>query len=142
MNQQTDIGNLLQEQGFRVTPQRLLILQTLQEAEQHLSVEEVHAQVAAVHPYVDISTVYRTLERFAALGLLRKTNLGEDHTHYEWAEGPHQHMICERCGNVDHFDNELLLPLWQALQQRHGFQTSSETTAVFGLCQDCQHKSL
>ncbi len=136
--QQQHIGALLQEQGFRVTPQRLLILQTVQESDGHLSAEEIYAKVAEVNPYLDISTVYRTLEKFVALGLLHKTDLGHEHTHYEWAEGPHQHAICERCGSVDHFDNDLLSPVWRELERRHGFQSSKATLAVFGLCRTCR----
>ncbi|HLF07952.1 MAG TPA: Fur family transcriptional regulator [Dehalococcoidia bacterium] len=138
MHQQNVIGALLQEQGFRVTPQRLLILQTVQESQGHLSADEIYAKVAETHPYLDISTVYRTLERFAALGLLHKTDLGEEHTHYEWAESPHQHAVCERCGNVDHFSDELLAPLWEALERQHSFQVGSAKMAVFGLCGTCR----
>lgn len=135
---QRPIGLLLQERGFRVTPQRLLILQTVQESDRHLSAEEIHARVVTVYPYVDISTVYRTLERFAALGLLHKTNLGEDHTHYEWAKGPHQHMVCERCGAVDHFEDELLDSLRRSLQSLHDFEPTRTHVAIFGLCKTCR----
>jgi Fur family ferric uptake transcriptional regulator len=82
--------------------------------------------------------VYRTLERFVALGLLHKTDLGHDHTHYEWAEAPHQHAICERCGNVDHFTNDLIAPLLESLEHQHGFHAVSASVALFGLCRSCR----
>jgi Fur family ferric uptake transcriptional regulator len=138
--EQQKIGALLQEQGFRVTPQRLLILQTVQDSDDHLSADEIYAKVAEVNPYLDISTVYRTLERFVALGLLHKTDLGHEHTHYEWAEGPHQHMVCERCGSVDHFRDELLDGLRETLRLQHDFLATRAHMAVFGLCRNCRLK--
>jgi Fur family ferric uptake transcriptional regulator len=140
MTSASELGAYLKEQGYRVTPQRLLILQTVQDSDRHLSVEEIHDRVAAVFPYLDISTVYRTVERFTSMGLLHKTDLGEDHAHYEWSDDGHQHMVCTSCGKVEHFSGELVLPLLSSLDSQHGFAANSATMAVFGLCRNCRSK--
>ena len=65
-----DLVELLRERGQRMTPQRQLILEAVQQLEGHISAEAVHAQVAARFPQVNISTVYRTLELLQELGLV------------------------------------------------------------------------
>ncbi|MBI2861935.1 MAG: transcriptional repressor [Chloroflexi bacterium] len=141
MEKQSQLSALLQDLGYRITPQRLLIIEAIQRSAGHLSAEEVHAQIQAIYPYVDISTVYRTLELLASLGLVRKTDLTEGHTHYEWSQEPHQHTVCQRCGNVGHFGNELLDELWEALRQGQRFYPTRASIVAFGLCDACAQVS-
>ena len=61
MNQSRDIVSKLSEQGYRLTPQRMMILSAIENSDNHISAEEIYAQVIAKYPRVNISTVYRTL---------------------------------------------------------------------------------
>ena len=56
------IGDRLSEKGYRMTPQRMMILSVIENSADHISAEEIYAQVADRYPHVNISTVYRTLE--------------------------------------------------------------------------------
>ncbi|GAH86214.1 unnamed protein product, partial [marine sediment metagenome] len=62
MKQPGDIVRKLSEQGYRLTPQRLMILSAIENSDNHISAEEIYAQVVAKYPNINISTVYRTLE--------------------------------------------------------------------------------
>jgi len=53
---------VLREKGHRLTPQRILILKVIYDADSHISAEEIYEQLHARYPYSNISTVYRTLE--------------------------------------------------------------------------------
>ncbi len=61
---------------------------------------------AAVHkalPHIDLTTIYRNLERFADEGIVKKFNLGGTETVYEYQAHPHHHAICNDCHRVIHF---------------------------------------
>ena len=74
MHQYVNSGNeLLRKRGYRLTPQRFMIMSVIQEASEHLSVEQIAERVQARNPYVSLSTIYRTLE------LLRELEIGRAH---------------------------------------------------------------
>ncbi|MFC1902820.1 Fur family transcriptional regulator [Chloroflexota bacterium] len=76
MNQPGDIISKLSEKGYRLTPQRLMILQAIENSVDHISAEEIYAQVVSKYPHINISTIYRTLELLKKLGLVTETDLG------------------------------------------------------------------
>jgi len=71
------IANKLSELGYRLTPQRIMILSAIEDSDDHISAEEIYAQIVAKYPQVNISTVYRTLELLKRLGLELRPTLGE-----------------------------------------------------------------
>ena len=77
MNQAGGIISRLRELGYRLTPQRIMILSAIETSDNHISAEEIHAQIVVKYPQVNISTVYRTLELLKQLGLVTETDLGE-----------------------------------------------------------------
>ncbi len=70
MKQPGDIISKLSEQGYRLTPQRIMVLSAIEDSDDHISAEEIYAQIVAKYPQVNISTVYRTLELLKRLGLV------------------------------------------------------------------------
>ena len=133
-----DLVELLRERGQRMTPQRQLILEAVQQLEGHISAEAVHARVAARFPQVNISTVYRTLELLQELGLVTHTHFDDGVAQYHRADqGVHQHLVCRQCGSEQELGLELLEPLGLELRQRHGFQADLAHFALVGLCRAC-----
>ena len=72
----------LREQGYRLTPQRLLVLQIVGGGEGHMGVDEVFRRAKEAYPFMDIATVYRTLHLFKRLGVMTEVAIG-DRLHYE-----------------------------------------------------------
>ena len=133
-----DLVELLRERGQRMTPQRQLILEAVQQLEGHISAEAVHARVAARFPQVNISTVYRTLELLQDLGLVTHTHFDDGVAQYHRADqGVHQHLVCRQCGSEQELGLELLEPLGLELRRRHGFQADLAHFALVGLCRAC-----
>src|SRR6266704_6561063 len=96
-------NELLRKQGYRLTPQRHMILSVIQEAKDHLSIDQIAKQVQQRNPYVSLSTIYRTLELLTRLGLVRESHLPGEQQHYEAAEGQaHHHLVCRRCRMTIH----------------------------------------
>jgi Fur family ferric uptake transcriptional regulator len=126
-------------QGLRLTPQRQLILDAIEQAEEHLSAESICQRVQTRYPFVSLSTVYRTLERLKALGLVREVHLLGDQRLYESAgSGIHHHLLCRGCGCVLHADDELLAGLREQLEQRYRFTPLSLDFIATGYCAACQ----
>ena len=76
MSEHSDIINKLKERGYRLTPQRIMILSAIENSHGHISAEEIYTQIIASYPQVNISTVYRNLELLKRLGLVTETDLG------------------------------------------------------------------
>jgi Fur family transcriptional regulator, ferric uptake regulator len=130
----------LRAKGKRVTRQRQLIWDAFTaEAERHLSAEDVVERVRTQLPQVNASTVYRTLDLLVAEGFLLRTDLGTDRAYYEPARGhAHHHLVCERCGRVEHFHDELLGDLRERIKASSGYELGAGEITLFGLCADCQ----
>ena len=117
--------------GYKTTPQRVAVLRALAE-EQHQTLEEVRARC----PEVGLVTVYRALNLFGKLGIVRRLDLG-DGARYELAKDHHHHMICESCGDISEFEecplDQKLLPVG-----RPGFEVRAHSIEVYGRCAGCR----
>jgi Fur family transcriptional regulator, ferric uptake regulator len=131
----------LREKGYRLTPQRLMILAAIETSDEHVSAEEIYNQVAAKYPNVDISTVYRTLELLKKLGMVYEIDLGEGRIRYHAEEsGHHHHLVCQDCGAVIDIDEAALASLKDILMRDYHFQAELRHVGVFGICEKCRQK--
>ena len=90
----------LRARGYRVTPQRQLVLEAVTKLE-HASPEEIWADVQQTASGVNISTIYRALELLEQLGLVTHTHLGHGAPRYHLAaEADHVHLVCSSCGRI------------------------------------------
>ena len=141
MHDTTGITERLREKGYRLTPQRLMILSAIESSRDHISAEEIYAQVAAKYPHVNISTVYRTLELLKKLGMVYEINLGEGRIRYHAEEsGHHHHLVCQDCGVVIDIDESTLSSLRDILFRDYNFRAELRHVAIFGLCEKCRKK--
>jgi Fe2+ or Zn2+ uptake regulation protein len=128
----------LREQGYRLTPQRLAILEVLRNAHGHLSPTEIYHQVAQDIPGLTEATVYRTLNFLAEQGLVLVAHLGRGQLVYEFAEHDHHHLICRQCGDMREIDHQELKELYKQFLKNTGYQINTIHATFFGLCPDCQ----
>jgi Fur family ferric uptake transcriptional regulator len=138
VKQDGDLISKLSEQGYRLTPQRMLVLSAIENSNDHISAEEIYAQVVAKYSHVNISTIYRTLELLNRLGLVTETDLGGGRVRYHPAgKGHHHHLVCQECGKVIDLDETVLYPLKKVLLQEYKFSADLRHLAIFGRCADC-----
>jgi len=141
VDQPRDIATVLSKQGYRLTPQRLMILSAIENSNNHISAEEIYTQVVAKYPNVNISTVYRTLELLERLGMVTKTDLGGGRVRYHPAEkGHHHHLVCRECGAVIDLDESVLASLKDTLIREYGFIADLRHLAILGRCVNCGKK--
>ena len=139
MKQPGGIANKLSELGYRLTPQRIMVLSAIENSDNHISAEEIYAQIVVKYPNVNISTVYRTLELLKRLGLVTETDLGGGRVRYHSAEkGHHHHLVCQKCGTIIDIDESTLARLQDVLLHRYNFSAELRHVAIFGLCEKCR----
>ena len=127
----------LRARGYRLTPQRQLVLQAVAELG-HATPEDIVTAVQRTATGVNISTVYRTLELLEELGLVRHTHLGHGAPTYSVStDDDHVHLVCRDCGDVQEASPEVVAPVVQQLAATHGFHVDVGHFAVFGRCRQC-----
>lgn len=127
----------LREHGYRLTPQRQLVLQAVTTL-RHGTPDEICAEVRRTASGVNISTVYRTLELLEELRLITHTHLGHGAPTYHAAtDDDHLHLVCRDCGQVIETDVAAAAGLVAQLKAEHGFETDVRHFAIFGRCAAC-----
>ena len=133
-----DIIGKLSEKGYRLTPQRMMVLTAIENSSNHISAEEIYAQVVEKYSHVNISTVYRTLELLKRLGLVTETDLGGGRFRYHPADkGHHHHLVCQECGTIIDLDELVLSSLKSTLLREYKFSADLRHLAIFGRCANC-----
>ncbi|MCJ7576616.1 MAG: transcriptional repressor [Dehalococcoidia bacterium] len=132
---------ILRENGHRLTPQRMLVIEALHNADRHISAEELYKQLHSRYPYANISTVYRTLDLLKELNLVTEADFGEGRVRYHVAEkGHHHHLVCRSCSKVIDLEDVALSPLKDTLLQKYGFDADLKHLAISGKCSECGKK--
>ncbi len=127
----------LREKGYRLTPQRELILGAVDRLG-HATPDEVLAEVRTASSAINISTVYRTLEVLEELGLIRHVHLSDRAPTYHAVKGTtHFHLRCRNCHQVISVDEEEAAAFVSSLRERHGFEPDVGHLTVFGVHTDC-----
>jgi Fur family ferric uptake transcriptional regulator len=128
----------LRASGYRVTPQRQLILEAVTRLE-HATPEEIYAEVKQTAVGLNLSTVYRTLELLEQIGLVTHTHLGHGaHRYHLAADAQHVHLVCRACGAIIQLDPAAVSSLVRALDANYGFDTDVGHLTVFGTCSACR----
>jgi len=138
MSCEQDTAGVLRSAGQKVTPQRMLILSCVRHAQGHLTAGQILEEVRRSYPFIDASTVYRTLASAKDLRLVSETNLGAGDNLYEWSgTDHHHHMICRGCGQLYSLEERHLESLVATLERETGFHADLHHLAIFGLCANC-----
>lgn len=133
-----ELADRLRGSGYRLTPQRQLILRAVEDLG-HATVDEVLARVRTQASAVNASTVYRTLEVLEELGLVRHTHLSDRAPTYHSAREPeHFHLVCRTCQRVRSVEPAAASALIATLRRDHGFDVDLGHLAVFGQCVKCE----
>jgi Fur family ferric uptake transcriptional regulator len=134
----TDWRERLREKGYRLTPQRELILGAV-DSLGHATPDEVLAEVRKKSSALNVSTVYRTLEVLEELGLVRHAHLSDRApTYHSVGDHEHFHLVCRNCHAVMSVDPDVLGPVLARLREEFAFEADIGHLTVFGRCLDCQ----
>jgi len=138
MSQETDVS-VIRSRRRRLTRQRRSIWKVLvDQANEHVTVDDVAEAVCSRDSGLHRATIYRTLAVLVEEGLLLRTDLGSGRAYYELAsDHAHHHVVCSECGSVAHVHDGALASLRSQLEQASGFRLSDSELTFSGLCSTC-----
>lgn len=129
----------LQARGHRITCQRRVVLEVLEESREHLDAESLYQRARQRAPRISLATVYRTVAILKQMGLVTEYSLGEEHGHFEAVpEIPHYHFTCLGCGQVVEFDAPQVAMAIQELAEREGLEIYAVQFSLTGYCARCR----
>ena len=128
--------------GYKVTSVRKAILSVLVTVDGHITSSELLHQIEQKHPKIGRASVFRTLDLFSRLNIIRPAFSESSVTpsYYLVADGHHHHIICSQCNDLIHFDTCDLNHLTQQLSHQFDFQINGHLLEFYGLCSNC-HQS-
>ncbi len=120
--------------GLRMTGQRRVIGQVLQDSEDHPDVEELYRRASGQDSNISLATVYRTVKLFEEAGILEKVEFGDGRARYEDAEREHHdHLIDINSGAVIEFVDEEIEALQRKVAERLGYELRGHRMEPYGV---------
>jgi Fur family transcriptional regulator, ferric uptake regulator len=124
--------------GRRMTPQRAVLLEIIQDSSDHLDAEEIYRRARERGEKLSLSTVYRTLDLLKKLDLVDELHLWDGHHHYE-SKTPqeHSHLVCRGCGSVIELSWSVVERIKALAARQEEFQIERAQVDFVGLCSAC-----
>jgi len=124
--------------GLKLTPQRLAILQYLEDNKDHPSAEMIYSAVKKVYPMMSFATVYKTIEALKKSGHLLELNIDPERRRYDPETGQHHHLICVTCKGISdiHKDFSIDVPV----AEKESFDILGNHIEFYGICPECKQK--
>ncbi|MEM9576204.1 MAG: Fur family transcriptional regulator [Pseudomonadota bacterium] len=120
--------------GLRMTGQRRVIAQVLEDNDDHPDVEELYARASKIDSGISLATVYRTVKLFEEAGILDKLEFGDGRARYEDAERDHHdHLIDINSGEVIEFVDEEIEALQEKIAQKLGYELRGHRLELYGV---------
>jgi Fur family ferric uptake transcriptional regulator len=134
-----DYAAYLRDRGYRMTPQRQIIMDAICEGHGHTTLPEILKRVQKKSAAINQATVYRSLHFLLETRLIVKAEVAPGETVYEIAgQSPHHHLLCRRCHREIEIDAEPLTAMKVAICERYNFAVDANHLVLTGLCAHCQ----
>ena len=130
----------LRKDGFRITPQRVAIVNYVLNTDSHPSAEVLHMAVRKKHPMVSLATVYKTLELLKKKGLVRELDFPTG-ARYDSNVEEHVNLVCVRCGRIDDVDEASLGELESKVAKKARYRILGGRFELYGYCSQCQSRA-
>jgi Fur family ferric uptake transcriptional regulator len=134
----------LEKKGVRLTRQRKVLLEVMDNAEQHLDAGAILERAQKIDPRVHRVTVYRTLDLLKRNGLIDELDLlhlrGDQHFYESHGPRDHIHVACLKCGKMREFESQLYEKLKKQIERDCGIKIKVARTEVGGYCENCREK--
>jgi Fe2+ or Zn2+ uptake regulation protein len=123
---------------MRQTKQRAAILRALQSTDCHPTADWVYTEVKKDLPRISLGTVYRLLGALAAEGKVSVLALGDSAKRYDGQPGPHHHVVCTACGQVNDAPDLVSADARTEIERWTGYAISYLRLDWYGLCSVCR----
>lgn len=136
----------LKKKGYKLTPQRRAVVDTIVENEgKHLTAEEIYDEVKKNCQEIGLATVYRTIALLEEIGVVSRLHLNDGCSRYELVHSDehhmHHHLICNKCNVVIEVQDDLLEEIEKRISKEYKFIILDHSLKFFGHCKRCQESS-
>ena len=129
----------LREEGFRITPQRIAIVDYLLKTEDHPSAEHIHKTIQKKYPMVSLSTVYKTLDLLKERKLVSEIEV-DGEARFDAHIDEHINLVCMNCGKIEDVDEDSLREIWNRAAKKSKYLIVKGSFELFGYCNSCKSK--
>lgn len=139
MSEQSPYLQRLRKAGYKLTQARMTVLGVLEAEHGHITSSDILDKVEEVNSSIGRASVFRTLDLFTQLGIIRPTYIDTSltPTYVMMHGGHHHHVICTNCNRVIEFDNCGLEALTRTLEEKLNVKISGHLLEFYGLCASC-----
>ncbi len=134
------IAERLRKEGYKATPQRIAVYQCIDGRAEHPTAEQIYHELKAEHPTMSLATVYKTMDIFEKIGLIRVLRFDRESSHYDYDTLPHAHILCTVCNRIDDVDGVDLEQVDQLVELQTGYKLTGDEILFRGICASCQKK--
>ena len=139
--QESYAKEVLRGKGLKSTAQRLAVVHVLHTSGKSLSVGEIHDGVKEMLGATGLATIYRTLEVFEDLGIVKRLHFPDGGHGYAFSQGEHvHHMVCVECRGVFDFPECPVESFDYASVEKQGFRVEDHFIQLFGQCGKCREQ--
>jgi Fur family peroxide stress response transcriptional regulator len=141
MQQLEQLVSSLREEGFRITPQRVAILDYLLKTDDHPSAEYIHKIIKKKYPMVSLSTVYKTLNLLKEKKLVSEIEVSGE-SRFDANVDAHINLVCMKCGKIDDVDEDTLKEIQERAAKKSKYLILQGNFELIGYCNSCKSKSI
>ena len=139
MQQLEQIVILLRDEGFRITPQRMAIVDYLLKTEDHPSAEHIHKVIQRKHPMVSLSTIYKTLDLLKKKKLVSEIEV-EGEARFDAHTDDHINLVCMNCGKIEDVNEESIKDIQTKAERKSKYLILKSSFEFTGYCSNCKSK--
>lgn len=135
-----DYTDVLQDVGLKHTKARVEIMDLIHSSDKLLSAQDIYTMLKRNKYHINLSTVYRTLEKLIDSKLINKISLDNDNQAvYEYNKHEHHHLIiCQKCNKVIAVYNCPIKDYQEELEAQTGFKVIGHKVEFYGYCEKCK----
>jgi len=139
MQRLEELVTSLREEGFRITPQRIAIVDYLLKTEEHPSAEHIHKTIQKKYPMVSLSTIYKTLDLLKERKLVNEIEVGGE-ARFDAHTDEHINLVCINCGKIEDVGEELLKEIQNRAAKKSKYFIVKSSFELSGYCNSCKSK--
>ncbi len=131
------IIQLLKEKRFKITRQRLAIIDVLVEkGHMHPGASFIYREAKKKHKSLSLSTTYATINEFIRHGIIKAIEFDGKESRCEGNPDEHINLVCSQCGRIIDYEAPVLVdPVDVA--KKTGFVITGSRWEYYGYCQKC-----
>jgi Fur family ferric uptake transcriptional regulator len=131
----------LRAAGYRNGAARAAVIEYLDRQSCCAGAQEIYDELRSLGRPIGLASVYRVLETLADQGLVQRVDVGDGVARFEPArtdEDHHHHLVCDGCGKVEAFADDLLERVLRGVEERSGYAVAGHDVVLRGACATCR----